>query len=244
MVYDRFLYAYPSLKSRLPQWSQHYYIHILAFCTWLVIMLLYAMALPFDRIDATTALGKIMVKYCSYNYSKLRRIAIVRSAVYFSCFIPGLFLIGCVVRYFFLMRGTNQIPAGQKLWTIRVTALLCTLVFYDMYLFYLENIVETYKSFLLASVLHSTFYLVQLIIIIATEIYWLEFLFERCACLHCLLPGSRRKATTPVAIPVETEFTTMGFSSGSGHYSLVDDAVEDEFDRATQGPPPTLRVIV
>ena len=244
MIYERFLYAYPSLKSRLPQWSQSYYIHILSACTWLFIMLIYALASPFDRYDVNTPLGKILVKYCSYNYIRLRRIATARSIIYFCFFFPALVLIGFVVRYFCLLRGTNQIPAGQKLWTIRVTALLCTLVFYDIYLFYLENIAETYKSFLVAALLHSTFYFVQLIIIVLTDAYWLEVLFERCICLRCLLPSPRRKTTIPVAMPAETEFATIGLSSSSGHYSLVDDNIDDEFDRAMQGPPPTLRVIV
>ena len=153
-------------------------------------------------------------------------------------------MIAFVLRYFFLMRGTNQIPPIEKLWTIRVTTLLCTLVFYDIYLYYLENIAETYKSFLVASLLHSTFYLIQLIIIVSTEPFWLEFFMERCACLCCWFSGVRRKTTTPVAIPTETEFNTVPFSSATGHYTLVDDTIEDEFDRATQGPEPTLRVIV
>ena len=142
------------------------------------------------------------------------------------------------------MRGTNQIPAIQKLWTIRVTALLCILVFYDIYLYYLEHIAETYRSFLLSSVLRSTFYTTQIFIIVWTEPYWIEALFERCAFLCCLLTGRRRKTTTPVAIPIETEINTSSpFSLSAGQYSLVDDTVTDEFDQATSEPEPTLRVI-
>jgi hypothetical protein len=171
-------------------------------------------------------------------------LATARSIIYFILFIPALILIGFVLRYFFLMRGTNQIPPIEKLWTIRVTALLCILVFYDVYLYYLEHIAETFRSFLLASLLRASFYLTQLFIIACTEPYWLEMLLERFECLCCLITGQRRKTTTtPIAIPTETEFHTLPYSSSTGHYSLVDDSIDDEFDRATNGPQPTLRVI-
>jgi hypothetical protein len=141
------------------------------------------------------------------------------------------------------MRGTNQVPSIQKLWTIRVTILLCILIFYDIYLYYLEHIAETYRSFLLSSLLRSTFYIVQIFTILITEPYWIEVLCERCRCFCCLFTGRRRKTTTPVAVPIETEITTFPFSSSIGHYSLVDDAIGDEFDQATNEPELTLRVI-
>jgi hypothetical protein len=244
MIIERFLYSYPSLKAKCLRFTHMYFVYLYALFTWLLVMLIYAIAAPFDRRDSQSELGKLLIKYCSYNYRKLRLISTIRSVIYFTLFFPALVLIALVLRYFFLMRGTNQIPPIEKLWTIRVTMLLCALVFYDIYLYYLENISETYKSFLVASLLHSTFYLIQLIIIIFTDPFWLEFFMERCACLCCWLTGVRRKATTPVDIPTETEFNTMPFSSSIGHYALVDDTVEDEFDRAIEGPEPTLRVIV
>ncbi len=200
---------------------------------------------PFNQSNANSVISVYTNKYCPYNYSKLTSIATGRSIIYFCLFIPALILIGFVLRYFYLMRGTNQIPPGEKLWTIRVTSLLCALVFYDVYLYYLEHVAETYRSFLLASVLRSTFYLVQLIIIVWTELYWLELFVERCACLCCIFTGRRRKPITPVPVSTELEINSVPYSSSTGHYSLVDDTVDDEFDRATTGgSQPTLRVTV
>ena len=244
MIIERFLYAHPSIKHRFTKYSSMRYIHLYTFLTWMFIMVIYTLASPFYSRDSNLIYANYVAKYCFYNYSKLQLLATARSIIYFLVFIPALVLIGFVLRYFFLMRGTNQIPPVEKLWTIRVTALLCILVFYDIYLYYLEHIVETFKSFLLASLLRASFYLTQLFIIACTEPYWLEILLERCACLCCLLTGQRRKTTTtPAAVPIETEFHTLPYSSSTGHYSLVDDSIDDEFDRAANGPQPTLRVI-
>jgi len=244
MIIERFLYAHPSFKQKFTKFSRMYCIHLYAIFTWLLIMLIYALASPFNQSNANSVISIYTNKYCPYNYSKLTSIATARSIIYFCLFLPALILIGFVLRYFYLMRGTNQIPPGEKLWTIRVTSLLCALVFYDVYLYYLEHVAETYRSFLLASVLHSTFYLVQLIIIVWTELYWLELFVERCACLCCIFTGQRRKPITPVPVSTELEINSVPYSSSTGHYSLVDDTVDDEFDRPTGGSQPTLRVTV
>ena len=243
MIIERFLYAHPSLKYHFAKYSSMRYIHLYTFLTWIFIIFIYTVASPFYQRSSNLAYVNYAAKYCLYNYSKLQMLATARSIIYFLFFIPSLILIGFVLRYFFLMRGTNQIPPVEKLWTIRVTALLCILVFYDVYLYYLEHMVETFKSFLLASLLRASFYLTQLFIIACTEPYWLEILLEQCACLYCFITGKRRKTTTPVAVPMETEFHTLPYSSSTGHYSLVDDTIDDEFDRAANGPQPTLRVI-
>ncbi|CAF4969077.1 unnamed protein product, partial [Rotaria sp. Silwood1] len=47
----------------------------------------------------------------------------------------------------------------------------------------------------------------------------------------------------PVAISAETEINTLRYSSSTGHYSLVDDTVNDEFEESTSGPQPTLRIV-
>jgi hypothetical protein len=243
MIIERFLYAHPSLKHHCTRFSSMYFIHLYTFFTWIFVMMIYTLASPFYERNSKLLYAPYTTKYCLYNYSKLYMLATARSIIYFILFIPALILIGFVLRYFFLMRGTNQIPPIEKLWTIRVTALICILVFYEIYLYYLEHIAETFKSFLLASLLRASFYLTQLFIIACTEPYWLEILLERCASICCLITGQRRKTTTPIAIPTETEFHTLPYSSSTGHYSLVDDSVDDEFDRATSGPQPTLRVI-
>jgi len=244
MIIERFLYSYPSLKHRFTKYSSMYFIHIYTLFTWTFIMLIYTLASPFYQRNSKLPYSAYTTKYCLYNYSKLYILATARSIIYFCLLIPALILIGFVLRYFFIMRGTNQIPPIEKLWTIRVTALLCILVFYDIYLYYLEHIAETFKSFLLASLLRASFYLTQLFIIACTEPYWLELLLERCACICCLITGQKRKTTTtPVSMPAETEFHTLPYSSSTGHYSLVDDTIDDEFDRATNGPQPTLRVV-
>jgi hypothetical protein len=243
MIIERFLYAHPSFKQKFTQFSRMYFIHLYAIFTWLLIMLIYAFASPFYSPDLNSNISKYTKNYCPYNYSQLRSIATGRSIIYFCLFFPALILIGFVLRYFYLMRGTNQVPPIQKLWTIRVTALLCILVFYDVYLYYLEHVAETFRSFLLSSLLRSTFYTIQIFIIVWTDPYWIEALFDRCGCLFCLFTGRRRKATTPVPVRIETEINTSPFSASTGHYSLVDDAVMDEFDQAITGPEPTLRVI-
>ncbi|CAF1176517.1 unnamed protein product [Adineta ricciae] len=244
MIIDRFLYAHPSFKHHCARFSSMSFIHFYAIFTWLFIILLYTLASPFYQRNSKLSYSAYTTKYCLYNYSKLHLLATARSIIYFILFIPALILIGFVLRYFFLMRGTNQIPPIEKLWTIRVTALLCILVFYDVYLYYLEHIAETFKSFLLASLLRASFYLTQLFIIACTEPYWLEILLERCACLCCFVTGQKRKPTiASVTLPNETEFQTVPYSSSTGHYSLVDDSIEDEFDQAINGPQPTLRVI-
>jgi hypothetical protein len=243
MIIERFLYAHPSLKHYCTRFSSMHFIHIYTFLTWMLIMFIYTVASPFYQRTARLNYSTYTTKYCLYNYTKLYMLATARSIIYFILFIPALILIGFVLRYFFLMRGTNQIPPIEKLWTIRVTALLCILVFYDIYLYYLEHIAETFKSFLLASLLRASFYLTQLFIIACTDPYWLEILLERCACICCSITGQRRKTTTQVATPTETEFHTLPYSSSTGHYSLVDDSIDDEFDRATNGPQPTLRVV-
>jgi hypothetical protein len=244
MIIERFLYAHPSFKQKFKKFSRMSFIHLYAIFTWLLIMLIYALASPFGPRDFNSTISLYTKNYCSYNYSKLESIATARSIIYLCLLIPSLILIGFVLRYFYLMRGTNQVPPIEKLWTIRVTSLLCVLVFYDVYIYYLQHIAETFRSFLLASILHSTFYTIQICIIISTEPYWIELLFERCSCLCCLCLGPRRKPTTPVAVPIETEIDTIPYSSSTGHYSLVDDTVSDEFDRATNAPEPTLRVLV
>ncbi|UJR24946.1 hypothetical protein I4U23_006310 [Adineta vaga] len=246
MIIERFLYAHPAYKQKFKHFSRMSFIHLYAIFTWLLIMLIYAFASPFKQPKTTSTLLNYTAKYCPYDYSKLESIATARSIIYFFFFIPALILIGFILRYFYLLRGTSQVPPTEKLWTIRVTSLLCILVFYDIYLFYLEHVNETYRSFLLASMLRSTFFFMQLIVIIWTEPYWIEFLLERCACLCCLFTGGpRRKATTPVAMTTETEFSTMPYSSATaGHYSLVDDMVDDEFDRVPTGPQPTLRLSI
>ena len=211
--------------------------------TWLLTMLIYAVASPFYSRNSRLPYSSQTNKYCLYNYSKLEMMATARSIIYLVLFFPALSLIGLVLRYFFIMRGTNQIPPIQKLWIIRVTALLCILVFYDVYLYYLENIAETFKSFLLASLLRASFYLTQLFIIACTEPYWLEILLERCSCICCLFTGRKRSTGNLTTKPLETEFHIVPYASSVGHYSLVNDSIEDEFDRAADGPQPTLRVI-
>ncbi len=245
MIIERFLYAHPSLKHYCSRYSSMYFIHLYTLLTWTFIMFLYTVASPFYKRNSKLLYSSYTIKYCLYNYSKLHMLATARSIIYFIVFIPALILIGFILRYFFLMRGTNQVPPIEKLWTIRVTALLCILVFYDVYLYYLEHVAETFKSFLLASLLRASFYLTQLFIIACTEPFWLEMLLDRCACICCIITGQRRKTTTITTIttPNETEFHTVPYSSSTGHYSLVDDSIDDEFDRATNGPPPTLRVI-
>ncbi len=244
MIIERFLYAHPSLKQKFTRFSRMYFIHLYAIFTWLLILFTYAIASPFTERNLNSTLSNYTASYCPYNYSKLNSIATARSIIYFCLLIPALTLIGFVLRYFYLMRGTNQVPATEKLWTIRVTTLLCTLVFYDIYSYYLEHVAETFRSFLILSILRSTFFVVQILVITFTEPYWIEFLIERCFCLCCLLTGRRRKPTTPVALPIETEINTFPFSLSSGHYTLVDDTVVDEFDPVPGEPEPTLRVIV
>jgi hypothetical protein len=241
MIIERFLYAHPSVKQKFTKFSNMYFIHLYAIFTWLLIMVIYAFASPFNQRDFKPNVAAITNKYCLYDYSKLSIIATSRSIIYFCLLIPALVLIGFVLRYFYIMRGTNQVPPGQKLWTMRVTALVCVLVFYDIYLYYLEHVVETYQSLLVASMLRSTFYLAQVMVIACTELYWIQMLVERCACIFCICTGRRRKPTIPVAVPTETEFRTV---SPTGHYSLVDDTVDDEFDHAMNGQEPTLRVVV
>jgi hypothetical protein len=244
MILERFLYAHPSIKQRFTQFSRMYFIHLYAIFTWLLILLTYAVASPFIQNDPNSTLTTYLSSYCSYNFSRLATIALVRSIIYFCILFAALVLIGFVLRYFFLMRGTNQVPAIQKLWTIRATVLLCVLVFYDIYAYYLEHVAETFRSFLLVSMLRSTFYAAQISVIIFTEPYWIEVLLERCFCLRCFFTGRRRKPTTPVPLPIETEISTFPFSASSGHYTLVDDTVIDEFDQVTGEPEPTLRVVV
>jgi hypothetical protein len=244
MIIERFLYAHPAIKQKFTKFSRMYFIHLYAIFTWLLLLLTYALVSPFSELDPNSTLGTYMIYYCPYNFSKLNIIAQVRSIIYFCFLFPALILIGFVLRYFYLMRGTNQVPTIQKLWTIRVTILLCVLVFYDIYLYYLEHISETYRTFLLSSILRSSFYFVQIVVIILTEPYWIELLFERCICLRCFFMGRRRELTTPVAVPIETEISTFPFSASSGHYTLVDDTIIDEFDHVTSEPEPTLRVIV
>jgi hypothetical protein len=236
MIIDRFLYAHPSFKQKLTFFSRMYFIHLYAIFTWLLIMLAYAFASPLNQSGYNPVISAYTKNYCPYNYSKLRTIATARSIIYFCLLIPGLVLIGFVLRYFYLMRGTNQVEPVQKLWTIRVTSLLCVLVFYDIYLYYLEHVSETFRSFLIASLLRSTFHTAQMCVMLSTDPHWIEFILERCSCFCCCITGRRRKTTTPVAIPLETEIDTFP-------YSLVDDAVNNEFDQATDAPEPTLRVM-
>jgi hypothetical protein len=233
MIVERFLYAHPSYKQLIhPRWSSSMVsIHLLTIFTWLGTLLIYTVASPFHSRSSRLPYLKETSKFCLYNYSKLQLVATARSIIYFLLFVPAVLLIALVLRYFFIMRGTNQIPPVQKLWTIRVAALLAILVFYDVYLYYLEHIAETFKSFVLASLLRASFYLTQLFIIACTESHWLEFLLDRCCC--------QRRARKPL----ETEFQTVPYESSTGHYSLVDETIDDEFDRAMNGPPPTLRVI-
>ena len=243
MIIDRFLYVYPSLKQKCTHWSRMYCIHLYALFTWLLIMLMYAFSSPFISVNNNSSISAYTKNYCPYNYSKLEVIATIRSIIYLCLSIPALILIAFILRYFYILRGTNQIQPIQKLWIIRVTSLVGAIVFYDVFLYYLEHKRETFRSFLLASLLHSTFYTVQMCIIVSTEPYWIEFLLERCSCLCCFIIGRRRKTTTPVSVPIETDIDTLPYSS-SVHYSLVDDNVADEFDHATTGLEPTLRVIV
>ena len=244
MIIERFLYAHPSYKHALASiCSKKIYLHLLTIGTWILTMLIYMWASPFYERNSKLIYSLQTTKYCLYNYSKLHLLATARSIIYFLLFFPALILIGFVLRYFFLLRGTNQIPPIEKLWTIRVTALISILVFYDIYLYYLEHVVESFRSFLLASLLRASFYLIQLFIIICTEPYWLEFLLERCSCLKCLINGRRYSANHLTSKPLETEFHTVTHGSSIGNYSLVDDTIDDEFDRAFHEPEPTLRVI-
>ena len=116
-------------------------------------MLSYTFASPFHQseLSNSTVISTYAKNYCQYNYSKLLLIGKVRSITYFCLLIPAIVLIGFVLKYFYLLRGTNQIRSVQQLWTIRATSLLCIIVFYDVYLFYLEHIAETYQSFFVAS---------------------------------------------------------------------------------------------
>ena len=244
MTIERFLYANPSLKQKCGQFFRMYLIYLYSLFAWLLTALVYALFAPFKQPNLNSPVAAYLANYCPYDYHKLLRLATVRSILYFCSFVPALILIGFVLKFFWVMRGTNQIPAIEKLWTLRTTALLCILVFYDVYLYYLDNILETYRSFLLSSMLRSTFYLVQLLIIACTDPYWLELIVERGACLCCIIAGRRRKArATPVPISTEMEVSASPFSSSAGHYSLVDDTIDDEFDRATNEPQPTLRII-
>ncbi|CAF0961693.1 unnamed protein product [Rotaria magnacalcarata] len=244
MTIERFFYAHPSIKQKCTRFSLMPFIYLYAIFTWLLTMLIYALASPFTSNDSKSIIALYTTKYCPYNYKKLHLIESIRSIIYFCLFVPSLILIAFVLRYFYLMRGTNQVPPIQKLWTIRVTSLLCIVVFYDAYLYYLEHIAETYKSFLLASILRSSFYLIQLLIIAFTEPYWLEILLEHCACLCCMCMGQRRKPIIPVAMPTEIEIDTLPGLSSAGHYSLLEDTFNDEFDQVTNQPEPALRIIV
>ena len=243
MVIDRFLYVYPSLKYHFANFTSITYLHLFTLFTWLCTVCFYILASPFYPRNSKLTYSSYTTKYCLYDYSKLHLLATARLIIYFILFLPALVLIGFVVRYFYFLRGTNQIAPIEKLWTIRVTALLCILVFYDIYLFYLEHLAETFRSFLLATLLRSSFYLTQLFIIACTDAFWLEMLIERVAFLCCLLTGQKRKTMTPVPVPMETEFRSLPYSSSTGHYSLVDDSIDDEFDRATDEPLPSLRVV-
>ena len=242
MVIERFLYSHPSWKQRYIRFFHVYCIYSCPIFTWLLIMFVYALASPFIQRNSNSIISEYTNKYCQYDFSKLRSIGTARSVIYFCLFVPSFILIGFVLRYFYLLRGTNQIPTIQKLWIIRATSLLCLIVFYNTYLFYLEHIAETYNSFLLASTLRSTFHLVQIITIICTEPYWLELLLERFSCLCRIFTDLRRKTTTPIRTSAETEINTLPHSSSTGHYSLIDNNFHDEFDEVTSGFEPTLRV--
>lgn len=245
MVIERFLYVYPSLKYHFQRFSSMKSLHLFTILTWLSTIVLYMLASPFYPKNSKLSYSSYASKYCLYDYSKLYLFATARSIIYFILFFPALILIGLVLRYFYFLRGTNQIAPIEKLWTIRTTALLCVLVFYDIYLFYLEHIAETFRSFLLASLLRSSFYLTQLFIIACTDAFWLEMLIERLTNLCCYLTGQKRKTTIPIPVSTETEFRTLPYSSSStGHYSLVDDSVDDEFDRAIDEPAPSLLRVI
>ena len=244
MIIDRFIYAYPSFRTRVYHIMQINYVYLYSIFIWLFVMLFYAIVSPFERQYSDNSTALIMTKYCAYNYKRLRIVAMIRSITYFVSFLPGLIAIGFVIRYFWQMRGTNQIPSIQKLWTIRALSLLTTLVFHEIYLFYFDNVLKTYSSFVLVSILESTFYLSQILIILLTEPYWLEILSRCCSCFCCSIIGRRRKPLIPVALPAEVEMTTNRSPYLDAHYSIVDNRITDEFDRATDGPEPTLRMIV
>src|SRR5690349_6057119 len=114
MIIERFLYAYPSLKYHCTKFSSIYFIHFLTLFTWAFIMLIYTLASPFYQRNSKLIYSDYTAKYCLYNYTKLYMLATARSIIYFILFVPALILIGFVLRYFFLMRGTNQIPPIEK----------------------------------------------------------------------------------------------------------------------------------
>lgn len=244
MIIERFLYVYPSFKQKCRVLTQMYCIHLYALFTWLLIMLIYALLRPFNTIDSNSSIYEYTRHFCSYDYGRLHTIATVQSLIYFILFIPSLILIGFVLRYFYLMRGTSQVSPEEKLRTIRATSLLCVLVFYEIYLYYLEHVTQNFRALLIGSILRSTFFLVQIIIIIWTEPYWIEILFECCHCLCMNCFKKRRQTTTPVSMAIDTEFQTFPHSSSGGLYTLVDDNVADEFDDVVDRQQPTLRVVV
>jgi len=236
MVIERFFYFYPSLKHKCKLLTTTIFIHLYAVFTWLLIMLIFAVLQPFNSVDSHSTIYEYTKHFCSYDYGRLHEIATGQSIIYFILFAPSLVLIGFVLRYFYLMRGTNQVPPEEKLRTIRVTSLLCVLVFYEIYLYYLEHVTQSFRALIIGSVLRSTFFLVQIMIIIWTERYWIEILFQCCDCLCAICLNKRRQTTTPVPMSIETEFTSFPYSASAGMYSLVDDQVIDEFDDVDDRP--------
>ena len=109
MVIERFLYCYPSLKYHCSRFSSNFFLYCLTIFTWLLIILIYTMASPFHSRNSKLIYATYTKKYCPYDYSKIKLFTTVRSIIYFILFLPALILIGIVLRYYFLMRGTNQI---------------------------------------------------------------------------------------------------------------------------------------
>jgi len=123
--------------------------------------LIFAVLQPFNSVDSHSTIYEYTKHFCSYDYGRLHEIATGQSIIYFILFAPSLVLIGFVLRYFYLMRGTNQVPPEEKLRTIRVTSLLCVLVFYEIYLYYLEHVTQSFRALIIGSVPRSTFFLVS-----------------------------------------------------------------------------------
>ncbi|CAF1632306.1 unnamed protein product [Didymodactylos carnosus] len=218
-------------------------------------MLTFTLANPFLGRDEMNLPTNTTHYYCTYNYEKLEMLQRARSIFYFILFVPTTILLGFVLYYFYILKGTNQIPNIQKLWTLRVTSLLFTIVFYDIYLYYLDNVNQTYTKFVISQILRSSFFLIQLLIIAITDPHWLEFFLEKC--LWCCLRRRKRNINPPTIsnmtnknIPESGDqsinaggIQTAPYTSPTSHYSLVDEDMDDEFDRALDQSHPTLRVI-
>ncbi|CAF0833270.1 unnamed protein product, partial [Didymodactylos carnosus] len=99
MVLDRFLYAYPHLKQKCSKLTSIQALHVYALFTWLLTLMIFALANPFVTRDSIKSLPfiKETQNYCTYNYQKLEMVQRVRSIFYFIIFVPTIVLLGFVL---------------------------------------------------------------------------------------------------------------------------------------------------